>query len=109
MPAEIRPIGRITLSNVIRWNFQSCNVGYWVSEAHNGLGHATAALGQMCRVAFDELGLHRIEAGTLLANEASQQVLQKSGFTKIGIAQKYLNIANVWRDHVLFQRVVEDA
>jgi [ribosomal protein S5]-alanine N-acetyltransferase len=101
-------VGRITLSNVIRWNFQSCNVGYWVSQAHNGLGHATAALGQMCRVAFDDLGLHRIEGGTLLANAASQRVLQKSGFTRIGIAPKYLKIADVWQDHVLFQRVAEN-
>ncbi|MDA8067641.1 MAG: GNAT family protein [Actinomycetota bacterium] len=101
-------IGRITLSNVIRWNFQSCNIGYWVSERHNRRGHATDAVRQVCRVAFDELGLHRVEAGTLPTNAASQRVLVKTGFTKLGIAPKYLKIAEAWEDHILFQRIADD-
>jgi ribosomal-protein-alanine N-acetyltransferase len=64
-------IGRITLSNIVRAAFQSCNLGYWIAEAHNGRGHATEAVGQMCAVAFDELGLHRVEAGTLRHNGGS--------------------------------------
>ena len=45
------------------------------------------------RVAFVELGLHRIEAGTLLDNVASQRVLERNGFVRFGVALGYLNIA----------------
>lgn len=100
-------VGFIALSNVIRWNFRSCSVGYWIAEAHNGRGHATAAVRRICELAFTELGLHRVEAGTLLANEASQHVLSNSGFSRIGVAPKYLEIAGSWQDHVLFQRVAD--
>jgi ribosomal-protein-alanine N-acetyltransferase len=102
-----RVAGVINLSNVVRGAFQSCNVGYWVAEEHNGKGFATAALGLVCERAFGELGLHRIEAGTLLDNVASQRVIEKNGFTRIGIAPRYLQIAGEWSDHVLFQKTAE--
>ena len=100
-----RLIGRITLSNVIRHNLLSCTIGYWVDERHNGSGHATAAVEQLCRYAFDELGLHRVEAGTLIGNLPSQRVLAKAGFVQYGLAPKFLKIADFWQDHVLFQRL----
>ena len=96
-------VGRITLNNVVRGAFQSCSVGYWLAEGATGRGLATAALGEMLRVAFDDLGLHRIEAGTLRHNVASQRVLAHHGFTRFGLAPRYLRIAGEWQDHVLFQ------
>jgi ribosomal-protein-alanine N-acetyltransferase len=62
---------------------------------------------QIVRIAFEELGLHRLEAGTLLHNTASQRVLERNGFTRFGLAPKYLSIAGRWQDHVLFQRINE--
>ena len=100
-------VGAMNLSNVVRGAFQSANVGYWVARAHNGRGVATAALALVCERAFGELGLHRIEAGTLLDNHASQRVLEKNGFERIGVAPRYLQIAGVWSDHVLFQRTAD--
>ncbi len=99
-----QPVGLINISNVVRGAFQSANVGYWVAEQHNGRGIATRALGLVCDHAFGELGLHRIEAGTLLDNYGSQRVIEKNGFVRIGVAPRYLQIAGVWSDHVLFQR-----
>jgi ribosomal-protein-alanine N-acetyltransferase len=102
-----RLVGAINLSNVVRGAFQSCNVGYWVAQQYNGRGFATDALALVCERAFGDLGLHRIEAGTLLHNLASQRVIEKNGFTRIGIAPRYLQIAGRWSDHMLFQKTVE--
>lgn len=98
-----RIVGRVTLSNIVRYAFQSCNLGYWVAEAENGHGHATAAAAAMIRVAFDDLGLHRIEAAALPHNRASQRVLERNGFERFGLAPAYLQIGGRWQDHVLFQ------
>ncbi len=100
--------GTVALSNLVRGAFRSANLGYWVEEARNGRGLATRAVGAIVDLAFDELELHRIEAGTLVDNLAAQRVLEKSGFERIGRARRYLRIAGVWRDHILFQRTVED-
>lgn len=102
------PVGRITLSNVARGPFQSANLGYWIDAGHQGRGLATRALSRVVEVARDELGLHRIEAGTLPHNVGSQVVLRRCGFEQYGLAPAYLELAGRWQDHVLFQRILHD-
>ena len=103
-----RIVGRITLSTIVRFAFQSGNLGYWVAQADNSRGHASAATARLCELAFGELGLHRVEAGTLPGNVRSQRVLEHNGFVRFGLAPHYLRIAGRWQDHVLFQKLSED-
>jgi ribosomal-protein-alanine N-acetyltransferase len=100
-----RLVGALTLTGVVRRAFMSCSVGYWMSERFAGHGVMTRALGEATTYAFDHLGLHRVEAATLLDNVASQRVLAKNGFERFGQAPQYLHIAGRWQDHVLFQRL----
>jgi ribosomal-protein-alanine N-acetyltransferase len=98
-------VGRVNLNNLIRGVLQSASVGYWVDAAHTGLGLATAMVDHALAAAAN-LGLHRVEAGTMLANEPSQRVLARAGFDRIGVAREFLFIAGDWQDHVLFQRIL---
>jgi len=98
-------VGRITLNGITRGPLLSAGLGYWVAPAFHGRGIATAAVRQMRRVAFEDLGLHRLQAGTLLHNVGSQKVLERNGFVRFGIAQRYLKIAGDWQDHVLYQLI----
>ena len=99
--------GTISLSHIARGSLQCASVGYWVDQKRNGRGLASAALGELVDYAFGELGLHRLEAGTLVDNVASQRVLEKNVFERFGLARRYLLIAGEWRDHVLFERVAD--
>lgn len=101
-----RIVGLCTLSHVVLGAFRSANLGYWVDAEYVGRGLATAAVAEVCRRAESELGLHRIEAGTVPENARSRRVLVKCGFTEIGEAPRYLAIDGVWRDHRLYQRVL---
>ena len=56
-------------------------------------------------IAFGQLGLHRLQAATLLHNERSQRVLRRNGFRPFAVAPDYLKIAGQWQDHVLFHLV----
>ena len=96
-------VGRVTLSDITRGTFSSCHLGYWLSQDHNGRGLATTAVGEIVRIAFDELGLHRVEAGTMPHNARSRAVLERNGFARFGYAPAYLKIAGEWQDHVLYQ------
>ncbi len=100
-----RVVGRVTLSNIVRGPFQSCNLGYWVGSRHNGRGLGTAAVREIVDLAFGALGLHRVEAGTLPHNIGSQRVLERNGFIRFGTAPAYLKIAGSWQDHFLYQAV----
>lgn len=101
-------VGRFTLAGIVRGPFQSAGLGYWVDSNYAGRGLATAAVQPIVEIARDELGLHRIEASTLLHNGGSQRVLLKSGFRQIGMAPRYLQIAGQWQDHNLYQIVLHD-
>ena len=95
--------GRITLGGIVRGALLSGVVGYWVAQRYTRQGLASAAVAHVVRTAFDELGLHRLEAATLVDNVASQAVLARNGFERYGLAPRYLLIAGRWQDHVLFQ------
>lgn len=100
-----RAVGMVSLSAIARGPAQTANLGYWVAKTVNGRGVATQAVGLILDLAFDELQLHRVQAATLLHNTASQRVLERNGFERIGHARSYLKIAGDWQDHLLFQRV----
>jgi ribosomal-protein-alanine N-acetyltransferase len=105
--AGSRIAGAVTMSNIVYGPFQSATLGYWVAERLSGRGVATRAVGEVIEIAFGELGLHRLEAATLVDNLPSQRVLEKNGFELIGLARRYLQVAGEWRDHLLFQRTAD--
>ena len=95
-------VGRVNINNVVRGAFQSADVGYWLSQSSNGRGLATAAVADAIGIAFGQLGLHRLQAGTLLHNARSQRVLIRNGFRPFAVAPDYLKIDDRWQDHILF-------
>lgn len=100
-------VGRVNLNNLVMGVLRSASVGYWVGAAHQGRGLASGAVEFACAQAQGR-GLHRVEAGTLLHNTASQRVLERCGFEYYGMAPRYLFIRGAWRDHRLYQRILHD-
>ena len=108
-PDEERLMGAITLSNIRRGVAETGTLGYWIGQPYIRRGYATAAVRAMCAFGFDRLRLHRIEAACLPANTASRGVLENCGFEHEGQARAYLKINGVWRDHLLFGLVHNEA
>lgn len=100
-------IGRIMLTEVARYNLQSCWIGYFLDKEHNGKGYMTEAVKLVVNYAFEHLKLHRIEAGVMPHNIASMKVLLKAGFHKEGIARKNVKINGRWEDHQILAIVNE--
>ncbi|MEU9888788.1 GNAT family protein [Sphaerisporangium sp. NPDC051011] len=103
-----RIVGAMTLANIVMGPFRSTDLGYWIDAEYTGRGLATTAVELVCELAGERLGLHRVQASTLVGNLASQRVLGKAGFASIGMAPDYLHIDGAWRDCLLFQRVLND-
>ena len=100
-------IGKIKLSNIVYGVFKSAFVGYSIDKDHQGKGYMKESLNLVLEYAFDVMGLHRIEASTLLDNEKSQGVLNACGFIRVGVNPKYLFINGEWRDHITFSKIAE--
>lgn len=93
-------IGEIALSEIVMGAFCSCFLGYKLDEEHRNRGYMAEAVNRVVRFAFEETGLHRIEGNVMPRNGASIAVLEKCGFVREGVSQKYLRINGVWEDHV---------
>jgi ribosomal-protein-alanine N-acetyltransferase len=101
-------LGGCTLSNVRRGVTQCCALGYWIGERFARQGYMFDAVRALIPFIFRTLGLHRIEAACLPTNEASKQLLAKTGFRQEGLARCYLQINGEWQDHLLFALLAED-
>ncbi|MFC7443165.1 GNAT family N-acetyltransferase [Laceyella putida] len=100
-------IGSITLSEVVRGHLQSGWIGYYLDKHHNGKGYMTEAVRLVVAYAFNELKLHRIEAGVMPHNTGSIRVLEKAGFHKEGIARENVKINGRWEDHQILAIINE--
>ncbi|MBB5933230.1 GNAT family N-acetyltransferase [Streptomyces zagrosensis] len=101
-------IGTVSLVGMVRGPFHSANLGYWIAADQVGRGLATTTVRAVCQTADQRMRLHRLQATTMLANARSQRVLAKCGFHPIGKAERYLHIDGAWRDHLIFQLILND-
>lgn len=100
--------GEINLSSVQRGPFQSGSVGYWIDETRAGLGYMPESVVVVCRYAFEELGLHRIEIAIVPRNAASRRVVEKLGLCEEGVSKGYLEINGTWEDHVRYGITIDE-
>ncbi|NIY81434.1 ribosomal protein S5-alanine N-acetyltransferase [Vibrio hepatarius] len=94
-------LGTISFSNISRFPFHACNVGYSLSQTAQGRGVMTRALRMAVEYMFNIQNLHRIMAGYMPRNKRSESVLKRLEFTQEGLAKDYLLINGKWEDHVL--------
>lgn len=83
-------------------------VGYWLGRPYWGQGYATEAVNLVARVAFTQLGIHRIEARVYPGNVASCRVARRCGFHYEGSLRDEARKNGVWQSTLLFSRLASD-
>jgi len=101
-------VGEVSLGNVQRGPFQSAYVGYWIDRDHAGRELVPEAVAVVLRFAFDDLGLHRVEAAIVPRNGASRRVVEKLELRYEGLAERFLQIRGVWEDHARYAITAEE-
>lgn len=77
----------------------SAYISYYGVAGYTDRGYMKEGLTQVVRYAFDELGLHRMEANIQPDNTASIALAKAVGFQYEGYSPRYLMINGEWRDH----------
>ena len=101
-------IGVVNITEIVWGAFRSAYLGYYGMAGKSGGGLMTASVGDVVRTAFDELGLHRLEANIQPENAKSIALVRRLGFGKEGFSPKYLLINGAWRDHERWALVSTD-
>lgn len=100
-------VGQLTVTGITWGSARWAQIGYWIDEGHAGRGIMPVAVALAADHCLFTMGLHRIEIAIRPENAASLRIVEKLGFTRIGVAPHYLHINGAWRDHVLFAVTVE--
>lgn len=103
-----RMVGQVTVTGIMRGSAQWAQIGYWIDEGHAGRGVISTAVALAGDHCLTTMRLHRLEIAIRPENVASLRIVEKLGFTKIGLAPRYLHINGGWRDHLVFALTVEE-
>lgn len=93
-----RIMGSVSLTNIQRGAFMTCTIGYKIHENFCNQGYGKEAVSLVMKLAFEECGLHRIEAMVHPENEPSIRLLTSLGFKREGIAVSSAMLHGVWQD-----------
>lgn len=91
--------GAVNISEIIRGPYQRATVGYNAFVPWAGQGYMSEGFTLVVRFAFDDLGLHRLEADIQPDNEPSLRFARKVGFRREGYSPAFAYIDGAWRDH----------
>lgn len=94
-----RYAGIVTLGRIQRGPEQCCTLGYGIAKELEGKGYMVEAVRAAIQFAFEEIDLHRIEAGYAPNNVRSGCLLKACGFEVEGLQRGLLLINGKWVDH----------
>lgn len=95
-----RIIGTCTIAWIDRVH-RRAEIGFALGSAHWGRGLAREAVARAIAFAFDELGLHRIEADVDPRNDRSLALLERLGFRREGLLRERWHVAGEICDSVM--------
>lgn len=92
-------IGTVTLFN---FENQRAEIGYGLDRSHWGNGYMHEALQALIAYAFQELGLHRIEADVDPRNSASIRTVERLGFEREGYLRERWQVNGEIQDALFY-------
>lgn len=96
-------LGNIGLHS-IRWEFDRCEVGYWILGDFEGQGYMSEALRILEAHAF-ELGFHRVEVRCSSINQRSATVPVSCGYVFDGVLKENCVEQEKYRDTFIFSKL----
>ena len=82
-----------------RPKYRNAEIWYKIHPQHWNKGYATETVINILDFCFNDLQLHRVEAGCATENIASYKVLEKCGFTREAHTRQLLPVRGKWLDN----------
>lgn len=88
--------------NTINHDTKRVEVGYWLSQPHQGKGIITRVVTKLIDIAFNELKLEKVELSAAKDNLASRAVAERVGMTLEGIITNAEKVGDRILDHAVY-------
>ena len=107
-----RFLGFLGIEGIVRRmlavRYDRAELGYWVVIDHHRRGLMTEAAGAAVAFSFARLGLHKVIVRAWTENLASLRVIEKLGFTQVGLARREVLREGTWHDLLVFEMLADD-
>ncbi len=100
-----RIVGSVSLTQIRTGAFKDALFGYKLDNRYWGQGYATEACKKLMEIAFDELGLHKLNAMIMPDNERSIKLIEGLGFKREGLLREACEVNHAHEDHILYSFV----
>jgi RimJ/RimL family protein N-acetyltransferase len=87
---------------------RSAILGIWLARPYWERGYGTDAVRTLCRFAFQEMNLQRVELGVLETNPRGVRAYEKVGFKEEGRLRRYLFVGGRYVDMIMMGLLAED-
>jgi ribosomal-protein-serine acetyltransferase len=92
----------------VDWINRSTRIGYWLDEAHQSRGIATAAVRVLVEHALSVWRLNRVEIHAATENERSRAIPEHLGFRMDGTLRQAQLVGGRYLDYVLYSMLAAD-
>lgn len=101
------PIGACALFD-IDGAIRTAMLGIWLGKPFWDGGHGTDAMRTLCRFAFRQLNLRRLELGVYASNPRAIRVYERVGFVREGTQRRHRFFAGHYEDSYLMGLLAEE-
>ena len=101
-------IGQVSAMDISRGLAQTCYLGYRIHNQYWGHGYGKEATLGLISICFENLKLHRVEAGIEPYNRRSILLARKIGLRKEGTKKRAVFLKNEWVDLVMYSATCEE-
>ena len=101
----LRASGALVGDLALRWlsaEHRQGEIGFVVHPDHQGAGYATEASAVFLRIAFEEMGLHRVIGRAEARNTASARVLEKLGMRREAHLVENEFVKDEWQSELVY-------
>lgn len=105
--------GLVSLIAIVRTHralrYDKAELAYWIGRPFQNKGYATEACRAVIDYAFGPLALNKIAVAHDAENTASEALIRRLGFRRIGIEYKHFCKNGRWIDHVVYEMLNRQA
>jgi len=94
--------------NLREIKFRNAEIWIKIHPDYWNIGFGTEVINKIVHFGFNDLNLHRIEAGCATGNTASGRMLEKAGLLREGTKRKILPVRGEWLDAYSYAILEED-
>ena len=99
--------GVLSLERINRMHRQA-DIGYWLSQVHQGQGRMTAAVRRLIDYAFGERGLQTLALRAATENKRSRSVAERLGMTHEGTLRQREWLYDHYVDHAVYSLLADE-